>query len=50
MKSSTDASLYDSMWSKRQRKVSFTPSGNLCSNDYMWIDFTLAEAKMVKRR
>ena len=29
---------------------SFTPSGNVCSNDYMWIDFTLAEAKMVKRR
>jgi glycerophosphoryl diester phosphodiesterase len=50
MKSSTDAEIYDSLWKQRERTVAFTPSGNICTNDFMFIDFTIAEIKMVKRR
>ena len=50
MKTSTDAILYDSLWADRKRTVTFYPSGNVCQDDFMFIDFTLAEIKMVNRR
>jgi len=48
--SSTDAELYNGLWSKRKQSHTFTPSLNSCTNDYIIPYFTLAECKMVKRR
>ena len=49
LKDSTDAVLFDSLWSKRQKTYTFS-NGNVCENDYMIPEFTLSELKQVKRK
>lgn len=46
---STDAMLYDSLWSDR-RKTVVLPSGHTCTRDFMIPDFDLGELRMLKRR
>ena len=46
---STDAMLYDALWSDR-RKTVVLPSGHTCTRDFMVPDFELGELRMVKRR
>ena len=50
LKDSTNAALYDDMWTSRQKDVFIPGSGHLFLNDYPVPEFTYEECRMVKRR
>lgn len=50
LKNSTNAVLFDDLWSDRQRTFTLQPEDVTCTDDYAIPDFTLAELKMLKRK